>query len=162
LKNKQLSDVFWGRLRDDRHILRKMNNSKPLILIVAPPGDLQIGLQALLTTHLEVDVLVTGKGSSALKVIERHNPDLVILDHDLPRNNVPMMIQQIKSIWPGIRCIVLVNDDEGRQKVWGTGAELIVIKGLPGAKLVSEIEEFLPAERLDHLMSRGSEEEKVE
>ena len=75
-----------------------MNNSKPLILIVAPPGDLQIGLQALLTTHLEVDVLVTSEGSSALKVIERHNPDLVILDHDLPRNNVPMMIQQIKSI----------------------------------------------------------------
>lgn len=139
-----------------------MNNSKPLILIVAPPGDLQIGLQALLTTHLEVDVLVTGKGSSALKVIERHNPDLVILDHDLPRNNVPMMIQQIKSIWPGIRCIVLVKDDEGRQKVLGTGAELIVIKGLPGGKLITEIEKFLPAERLDHPMSRSSEGGKVD
>ncbi len=62
-----------------------MNNSTPLILIVAPPGDLQIGLQALLTTHLEVDVLVTAEGSSALRIIERHNPSLVILEYDLPR-----------------------------------------------------------------------------
>jgi DNA-binding NarL/FixJ family response regulator len=120
-----------------------MNNSTPLILIVAPPGDLQIGLQALLTTRLEVDVLVTGEGSSALKVIERHNPALVILDHDLPRNNVPMIIQHIKSSWPDIRCIVMVNDDGERQKFLGTGADLILIKGLPGVKLVTEIEEFL-------------------
>ncbi len=136
-----------------------MNNSKPLILIVAPPGDLQIGLQALLTTRLEVDVLVTGKGSSALKVIDRHNPDLVILDHDLPRNTAPMIIQRIKSSRPEIRCIVLVNDDEGCQEVSGTGADLIVIKGLPGAKLVAEIEEFLRPERLDHAMSKDSEDE---
>jgi DNA-binding response OmpR family regulator len=123
--------------------LEKINNSKPLILIVTPPGDLQIGLQALLTIRLKVDVLVTGEGSSALKVIERHNPALVILDHDLPRNNVPMIIQHIKSSWPDIRCIILVNDGEERQEVLDQGADHIVIKGLPGAKLVTEIEELL-------------------
>ncbi len=133
--------------------------TKPVILIVAPPGDLQIGLQALLTIRLEVDVLVTGEGSSALKVIERHNPALVILDHDLPRNTAPMIIQRIKSSWPDIRCIVLVNDDEGRQKVLGTGADLIVIKGLPGVKLVAEIKKLLHPERLDHPMSKDSESE---
>ena len=117
--------------------------TKPVILIVAPPGDLQIALQALLTTRLEVDVLVTGEGASALKVIERHNPALVILDHDLPRNTAPMIIQRIKSSWPDICCVVLVNDDGGRQEVLGQGADHIVIKGLPGAKLVTEIEEFL-------------------
>ena len=120
-----------------------MNNSKPLILIVAPPGDLQIGLQALLTARLEVDVLVTGEESSAMKVINRYNPALVILDHDLPRNTAPLIIQQIKSSWPDICCVVLVNDDGGRQEVLGQGADHIVIKGLPGAKLVTEIEEFL-------------------
>ena len=105
-----------------------MNNSIPLILIVAPPGDLQISLQALLTARLEVDVLVTGEESSAMKVIKRHNPTLVILDHDLPRNTAPMIIQRIKSSWPDIRCIVLVNDDEGHQKIRAAGTDLIVIK----------------------------------
>jgi DNA-binding NarL/FixJ family response regulator len=131
--------------------------AKPVILIVAPPGDLQIGLQALFSIRLDVDVVVTGDGSSALKVIERHNPALVILDYDLPRNTVPMIIQHIKSSWPAIRCVVLVNDGEGRQKMLGTGADLIVIKGLPGVKLVAEINNLLYPERLDHPTSKDSE-----
>jgi DNA-binding NarL/FixJ family response regulator len=120
-----------------------MNNSKPLILIVAPPGDLQIGLQALLTARLEVDVLVTGEESSAMKVIERHIPALVIVDNDLLRNTAAMIIQRIKASWPDIYCIVLVNDDGGRQEVLESGVNRVLIKGLPGAKLVAEIEEFL-------------------
>jgi DNA-binding NarL/FixJ family response regulator len=141
--------VVWEQLRDHKHILRKMNNTKPLILIIAPPGNLQIGLQALLTTRLEVDVLVTGEESSAMKVIERHNPAMVILDQDLPGNAAPMIVQRIKSSWPDICCVVLVNDDGGRQEVLDQEADHIVIKGLPGAKLVTEIEEFLrPDEHL--------------
>ena len=131
-----------------------MNNSKPLILIVAPPGDLQIGLQALLTARLEVDVLVTGEESSAMKVINRYNPALVILDHDLPMNTIPMIIQHIKSSWPDIRCIVLVNEEQERQKVVCSGADLIIIKGLLGSKLVTEIEKFLLVEEEDHPMSK--------
>jgi DNA-binding NarL/FixJ family response regulator len=137
------SDVFWGRLRDHKHILKNNKNNKPLILIIAPPGDLQIGLQALLTTHLEADVLVTGEESSAMKVIARHNPTLIIVDNDLPRNAAAMIIQHIKSSWPDMRSIVFVNDDQGRQKFLCTEADLIVVKGIPGSKLVTEIEEFL-------------------
>jgi DNA-binding response OmpR family regulator len=120
-----------------------MNNSKPLILIVAPPGDLQISLQALLATRLEVDVLVTGEESSAMKVVERYSPTMVILDHDLPFNIAPTIMQRIKSSWPDICCIVLVNDDGGRQEVLESGVDRVLIKGLPGAKLVAEIGEFL-------------------
>ena len=146
-------------MRDHRHILNNLNNSKPLILIVSPPGDLQIGLQALLATRLEVDVLVTAEGSSALRIIERHNPALVILDHDLPKNNVPMMIQHVKSSWPDIGCIVLVNDDEVRQTIMGTGPDLILIKGIPGSKLVAEIEKLLYSESFDSSVSTDSEDE---
>jgi DNA-binding NarL/FixJ family response regulator len=130
-----------------------------LILIISPPGDLQIGLQALLTTRLEVDILVTSESSSALKVIERHNPALVILDHDLPRNNVPKMIQHIKSSWPDILCIALANDDQGCQKMLDNGADLGIIKGLPGFKLVAKIEELLYPEIFDSSVSTDSEDE---
>jgi DNA-binding NarL/FixJ family response regulator len=70
-----------------------------------------------------------------------------------------MTIQHIKTSWPDIRCLVLVNDDEGRQKVLGTGADLIVIKGLPGVKLVAQIKKLLHPERLDHPMDNDSESE---
>lgn len=118
-------------------------DTKLVVLIISPPGDLQIGLQALLTTHLDVDVLVVGEAASALKVIERHNPTLVILDQDIPGNPVSDLVQAIKNGWPKIICIVLVNDDQGRQEIIAAGADLVVIKGLPGGKLVTEIKRLL-------------------
>jgi DNA-binding response OmpR family regulator len=111
--------------------MEKILNNKLVVLIVSPPGDLQTGLQALLTTHLDVAVLAVGDGSSALKVIERHKPALVILDH------------HIKTSQPEIICIVLVNDDQARSKIIDAGSDLIVIKGLPGAKFIAEIKRLL-------------------
>ena len=89
----------------------RVNQSKPSRLIVSPPGDIQIGLQALLKTHLDVDVLVVGKGSSALKVINHQNPAAIILDHNFPGNTGPIIIRDIETNWPGIICIVLINDE---------------------------------------------------
>lgn len=116
-------------------------NEKRVILIIAPPGDLQIGLQALLTSHLDVDVLVIGEGSSALKVIEIHKPAMVILDDDLPNDTVPMIIQGVKSSYPDTATMVMVNDEVGRQKILDQGADLILLKGIAPVKLLSLIEE---------------------
>ena len=118
-------------------------STKLLILIISPPGDLQIGLQALLATHFDVDVLAVSNGSSALKVIERHNPALVILDQDISGNTASIVLN-IKTSWPKIICIVLVSDDHGRKKAVDAGADLVIIKGLPGAKLIAEIKRLLP------------------
>jgi DNA-binding response OmpR family regulator len=131
-------------------------NEKLVILIVSPPGDLQIGLQALLTVHLDVDVLVVGEGSSALKVIERQFPAVVILDHNLPGDVAPKIIHDIKTNWPEIICIVLVNDENGRQSFLDTGADLIAIKGLPGAKLVAEIKRLLNMNGFDRPLNNTS------
>ena len=121
-------------------------DTKLVVLIVSPPGNLQIGLQALLTTHLDVDVLVVGDGSSALKVIERNNPAMIILDQDIPGSTVTTLMHHIKTSWPEIRCLVLVKDDQSRQTLLDSGADLVVIKGLPGAKLVAEIKRLLDLE----------------
>ena len=123
-------------------------STKLLILIISPPGDLQIGLQALLTTHLDVDVLAVSKESSALKVIERNNPALVILDQDIS-GNTATIVHNIKTSWPEIICIVLVNNNQGRQKAIDAGGDLIVIKGLPGAKLIAEIRKLLEVEEIE-------------
>ena len=121
-------------------------DTKLVVLIVSPPGNLQIGLQALLTTHLDVDVLVVGDGSSALKVIERNNPAMIILDQDIPGSTVTTLVHHIKTSWPEIRCLVLAKDDPSRQTLCDSGADLVVIKGLPGAKLVAEIKGLLDLE----------------
>ena len=130
-----------------RHLLRvikgKILNTKLGVLVVSPPGDLQISLQALLTTHLDVDVLVVSEGPSALNVIKRHKPALVILDQDIFKNKVVEFIENIKISWPEIQCVVLANDSQTRQEMMISSADLTVIKGFPGSKLVAEIKRLL-------------------
>jgi DNA-binding NarL/FixJ family response regulator len=121
----------------------KILNTKLVVLIVSPPGNLQIGLQALLNAHLDVDVLVVGDGSSALKVIERNNPAMVIMDQDIPGSTVTTLIHHIKTSWPEIICLVLLNDDQARPRIIDAGGDYIVIKGLPGVKLVEKLKQIL-------------------
>jgi two-component system chemotaxis response regulator CheY len=120
--------------------------AKQMVLIVAPPGDLQLGLQALLAVLHDVEVLVAAEGPLALEVIERHAPWLVILDDDLPGGAALLSASRIKARWPDIRCLVLVSDEEQRQRVGETGADLALIKGYPAAKLIAAIEGLLSRE----------------
>ena len=121
----------------------KITNQKPIILIVSPPSDLQIGLQALLTTYLEVDVYVTSESSSALKALARYLPDLVILDQDLPENSEFEIAREINANWPETAMFVLVNKDNDRNKFSSLGVDRTITKGLPGLELIAEIKMLL-------------------
>ena len=127
--------------------MKRAMTTKQMVLIVAPPGDLQIGLQALLAVLHDVEVLVAAEGPLALEVIERHPPWLVILDDDLPGDAALMSANQIKARWPEIRCLVLVSDEQQRQRVGETSADLVLIKGYPPAKLIAAIQGLLSQEK---------------
>jgi two-component system chemotaxis response regulator CheY len=105
-----------------------------------------MGLQALLAVLHDVEVLVAAEGPLALEVIERHAPWLVILDDDLPGEAALLSANQIKARWPEIRCLVLVSDEQQRERVQNTNAELVLIKGYPAAKLKAAIEGLLSRE----------------
>lgn len=121
-------------------------NNRIVILLVSPPGNLQIGLQALLKVHLDADVLAVGDTSSVLYIVERQKPDLVILDHDTQKVNAPIFVKEVTTRWPKINFIVLVNDDEGHDSFSGMGADLIITKGIPGARLIGEIQRIISEE----------------
>ena len=118
-------------------------NEKKLILIITPPGDLQIGLQALLTTHLDVDVLAVSEVDSAIKVIQRYEPALVILDQNISKKELVSIITEIKGRWPEIICLVLINDDQSKDHFDQAGADRVIVKGLLGSRLVEEIRSLL-------------------
>ena len=116
---------------------------KPTILILAMPGDLQTSLQMLLSLLSDVAVLVTEAGYSALQAIEGYSPALVIFDFALNGGDPQMIVDMIKVRWPTIPCLVLVNDAQQRQKAQDTGADLVLVKGYPAAKLLAAVENLL-------------------
>lgn len=68
-------------------------------------------------------------------------------------------LQWIKSSWSDIRCVVLVNDDQGSQEMLDQGADLGIIKGMLGVKLVAKIEKLLYPESFDSSVSTDTEDE---
>jgi DNA-binding NarL/FixJ family response regulator len=117
--------------------------TKPTILILAMPGDLQTSLQMLLSLLCDVAVLVTAESSSALQAIEKYAPALVIMDFALPGEDLPKIVHLIKANLPTIPCLVLVDDEQQRQRAQNTGADLVLVKGYPAAKLLAAIEGLL-------------------
>ena len=116
-------------------------NTKPVLaLIIVAPGPLQDGLLALMTTYNQISALfVAEEASLALKMVKDHRPNLILLDINLP--NAQQVLEQTKSRWPQIRCIVLAGDVEQEQAI--READAVLIEGFSPAHLLATIENLL-------------------
>ena len=113
-----------------------------LALVVSSSGTLQNGLLALMTTISPISaVLVSEDAKSALRMIENHQPALVILDVSLPK--VQGVIKQIKTRRPQIHLIVIADDLTLGKDLETLGANSVLIKGFSPQNLVKVIENFI-------------------
>jgi DNA-binding response OmpR family regulator len=113
------------------------------ILIINPPGELQISLQALLTSHLDQDVLVVSEVESAIKVIDSFKPTLIILDQNISKKDPATVISRLKNLWPSILCLVLANPEADLESILEAGADKVLVKGLRGFHLIEHIIDLL-------------------
>ena len=115
-----------------------------LALIVARPGPLRNSLQALMTTIPQIEILAeTSDPSALLRMGAKIQPDVVLLDASLPEEQVWPALRHIKEEWCHNRSIVLVEDSQQRQMVQAAGADVVLVKGFPAAKLIAAIEGLL-------------------
>ncbi len=119
-----------------------MTNKSILALVVSSSSDLQNGLLALMTTIAPISaVLVAEDTDSALRLVENHQPALIILE--LPSPQVRATINEIKTQWPQIYIIVMVDDIAQGKDVETSGADNVLIKGFSAQKFVALIESLL-------------------
>ena len=124
-----------------------MSTQVTLALIVARPGPLRNSLQALMTTMPQIEILAeTSDPSALLRMGAEIQPDIVLLDADLPQEQVCAALRQIKEEWSQTRSIVLVEDSQQQQELQAAGADVALLKGHPAAKLVATIEGLLSQE----------------
>ena len=119
-----------------------MTNKSILALVVSSSGDLQNGLLALITTISLIDVVLVAEDTeSALQMIENHRPALIILESS--SFQVGATINEIKTQWPQIHLIVLVDDITQGKDAEASGADRSLIKGFQPQKLIAIIDEIL-------------------
>lgn len=118
-----------------------------LALIVARPGPLRNSLQALMTTMPQIEVLAeTSDPAALLRMGAGMQPDVVLLDADLPEEQVWAALRQIREEWSQTRSIVLTEDSQQQQAAQAAGADVALLKGHPAAELVATIEGLLSLE----------------
>ena len=118
-----------------------------LALIVARPGPLRNSLQALMTTMPQIEILAeTADPSALLRMGVEIQPDVVLMDANLPEEQAWAALRQIKEEWSQTQSIVLVEDSQQQQKAQAAGADVVLIKGYPAARLIATIEGLLSQE----------------
>lgn len=94
-------------------------------------------LRALLTTQPQVALIAEAtNGQEALDQVNRHHPDVVLLDVRMPELDGLETTRRIKARWPGTRVIVHSMYPEYRAEALAAGADAFIIKGDPPDELL--------------------------
>ena len=124
-----------------------MPKQTKLAIIVAKPGHLWDGVQSLLRTLPEIEIIAEIKCPSVLlKMGSAMQPDLILLDAIWFGENILKAITKINEEWSNTKCVVLVEDNRNHQPLYDAGADLVVQQGFRATKLVAAFEELLSAQ----------------
>ena len=121
-----------------------MNKIPKMALIVGQPGTLQNSLFSLMTTLPQIDLVAESKDMASLfRLGAQIQPDLVLIQPELPENHLVEAVHFIKNEWPNSRTIVLVDDTRQHQEAETAGADAVLFKGYRAAGLMNVVEDML-------------------
>lgn len=127
-----------------------INMSRKKKIIIADDQTLiRKGLRSLLTSDdLEV-VGEAGDGLEAIRAVEKHSPDLILLDLAMPKMNGIAAIKQIKNHCPNTRILALTlhSSDEYILSAFEAGAEGYCLKNDTHIELLTAIKSVLSGKK---------------
>jgi DNA-binding NarL/FixJ family response regulator len=78
-------------------------------------------------------------GQEAVRLVEEHRPDVVLIDARMPVMDGLEATRLIKDRWPGIKIIVLTMYPAYRVEALAAGADAVLVKGCPPEALLEAI-----------------------
>lgn len=110
------------------------------ILIVDDSTSFRKGMRSLL--EIQPDLQVAGEassGSKAIDLVEELQPDLILLDAQMPGMTGPEAAVQIKKSWPKVKIILMTMFADYRPKAIDAGVDAFLTKGIPPEQLLTII-----------------------
>ena len=121
-----------------------MSKQITLALVIAKPGHLWNGLQSLLRTIPQIEIIAETKDPSVLlKMSSEMHPEIILIDANTFDENNWTAITKIKGELPQTKIVVMTENNHQRQSAQEAGADIVLPKGFPAAKLVNLIEDAL-------------------
>ena len=104
------------------------------------------GIRAALLEGGDVDVLgMTHVGADVVALVERHGPDLVLLNDHMPGIDGLACLKEIKRRWPAIKVVVLSASEDPQQieDALSAGASAYIGKRIDPADLPSALRQVV-------------------
>ena len=117
-------------------------NQKIRILIVDDQKMIREGLKALIQTESDLEVIgIANNGEEGIKQVEVHQPDIVLMDMEMPGLDGVSATKIICEKFPQVKILVLSTFDtqEYVAKSLSSGAMGYLLKGTPANELVNAI-----------------------
>jgi DNA-binding NarL/FixJ family response regulator len=106
------------------------------------------GLRALLSTCPGLEVIGEAQdGREAVQFVEECQPDVVLMDIQMPIWDGLQATRVIKAHWPEVRVIILTIRTAGRAAAISAGADGFLLKGCPSEALFAAIQRHGNAEQ---------------
>ena len=124
---------------------------KPFSIVIAEDHTiLREGVKALLSSHPDLKVVgEAADGLEAIRCVQNHNPDMILLDLSMPRMTGLDAIKEIKRVTPKIKIVVLTvhNTEEYILSTLQAGADGYVLKDAHSTELMTAIRQVLDGRR---------------
>ena len=113
------------------------------VLICDDQDVVREGLRAILSTVPDIEVMgLAGDGAEAVELTEKHQPDVVLMDLNMPGVNGIQATRKIHEKFPKVHVLALTtyDADEWVFDAIRAGASGYLLKGTPRAGLIKAIE----------------------
>ena len=115
-----------------------------LALVITKPNHLWSGLQSLLRTVPQIEIIAEAHDPSVLiKISTEMHPNLILLDASILDDTAWTAVSKIKAERPRTKFIALLENVQQQQSAQLAGVDTLLPKGFPAAKLVNLIENSL-------------------
>jgi len=120
-----------------------MNDKRMRVLIADDQPQVRSALRVLLMQ--EPDIAIVGEAKDVEQTLEQiagQQPDLVLLDWELPGQNGDSALVQLRKVQSGLAVIALSGRPEARRAALAAGADAFVSKGDPPEQLLAVVDEY--------------------
>ncbi len=124
------------------HLVKDERMMAIRVLIVDDVAQVQQDLHTVLTLAGDIEIVGEARdGQEAIRKAETLQPEVIIMDLEMPVLDGYEAARQIKALFPGIRVIALTVHDypTARQRAFQAGMDAFIIKGAPLETLVQAI-----------------------
>lgn len=116
------------------------------VLVVDDNYDHAAGIRELIRVESNYEVKgIAASGKLAISLIQKHRPDLILMDINMPDMDGITAIQEIQKICPGAKILALSGYDDSDLifRAMKVGAKGYMLKTMAASQLIKAIEEVI-------------------